>query len=362
MVMSGWLRPRTPRPRLDCEAGQGRRETLRQHWPFRLILALATDVRIAAWHGLKATPGNIPANVFADLLIGGLLRMTVVGLDSSIDRPTAAQADAARAAGVSLWSGYISIRPPGPASQGGSNLLAGWSLADFDNARRCGGTPIAFCSGWDDPAAIRDVAAAWGVRPCLDVEDGIRGDGPWVDDWLRISGAGLYGRANVHHHAAAFHVVARYPASGCAGESWDPVAGSRPPAPCGWQCQGTHIEFGAAVDRGVYDDWFGPAPAPPFREVSMRMLVTGSQQHALGVDSNGNVQHWWNDVVHGVSWQPNHPGIGGLVPYAPLAADVFPAPGDPNKSQLHVWVANQTGHLIHGYQNVGDQTWFVETL
>ena len=94
------------------------------------------------------------------------------------------------------------------------------------------------------------------MRPCLDVETGIRPDGAWVQGWLDAAGAGLYGLASVHHgRRAAFHVVARYP-GGDPAASWDSVAGPRPDAPCGWQWQGSHPEFGRQVDRGSYDDWF----------------------------------------------------------------------------------------------------------
>jgi hypothetical protein len=176
----------------------------------------------------------------------------IVGLDSSYDAPTAAQADAARAAGVRLWSGYLATHPVEELG-----LVHAWTQADFDAARRCGGAPLGFCSGWDDPVQIRQLAASWGVRACLDCEAGIRDLGWWTQDWLNASGAGLYGLARVHSLIAAFHVVARYPVRGCPdGLSWDPFAGPRPSTPCGWQCQGTHIEFECSVDRGTYDDYF----------------------------------------------------------------------------------------------------------
>lgn len=168
----------------------------------------------------------------------------IKGLDSST-MPTAAQARAAAAAGIRLWSGYLQTR----ANVG---LYAPWTKAGFDCARLCGSTPIAFCSGWDDPVACKALAAAWGVRLCLDVEGGIRGDGPWVQGWLNASGAGLYGNAPVHNKIAPFHILAAYP-------GLDPKAtwsGAGPGTPCGWQFQGTHTEFGVGVDRGWYDDWF----------------------------------------------------------------------------------------------------------
>ena len=92
----------------------------------------------------------------------------------------------------------------------------------------------------------------WNVRLCLDVEGGIRPDGPWVQPWLSASGAGLYGNAPVHGgRTAAFHVLAAYVADPQA--TW---SGAAPGTPCGWQWRGTHSEFGIGVDRGWYDDWF----------------------------------------------------------------------------------------------------------
>lgn len=177
------------------------------------------------------------------------------GLDSA-QPPTPEQVGAARAAGVGLWSGYLATRP-------GVNLLRPWSEAEFDVARLAGGTPIAFCSGWDDPAACRDLAAAWDVRLCLDVEDAIRGDGPWVQLWLDDSGAGLYGDCGVHDgRRAAFRVLAWYPIVPVAGTWNDVGCPPRPAGPCGWQSQGSHQEFGLDVDRGWYDDWFGGAMTP----------------------------------------------------------------------------------------------------
>lgn len=171
--------------------------------------------------------------------------MSVVGLDSA-QPPTADQASAAAAAGVRLWSGYIGTKP-------NLGLYHVWTQQDFDNARLCGGTPIAFCSGWDDPVACKALAANWNVRLCLDVESGIRGDGPWVQPFLDASGAGLYGVSSVHSgRRAAFHVLAWYVFN--AGLTWP---GQKPPAPTGWQWENSHSEFGVTVDRGWYDDWFG---------------------------------------------------------------------------------------------------------
>jgi hypothetical protein len=169
----------------------------------------------------------------------------IAALDSAY-APSAAQAQAAKAAGVGLWNGYA-------ATKGRVGIYHAWSQADFDNARLCGGTPIAYVSGWDDPVALKALAAAWNVRLCLDVEAGIRDDGPWVQGFLDASGAGLYGNLRIHlGRRAPFHVLSWYVS--------DPQAtwgGSAPPGtPCGWQWQNSHDEFGVTVDRCWFDDWF----------------------------------------------------------------------------------------------------------
>lgn len=178
----------------------------------------------------------------------------ITGLDSSFARPTLAQAQAARAAGVRIWGGYL-------ASMDGLGLATRWSRADFAVVQEAGLRAIGFCSGWDDPVWIRDTAAAWGILVCVDVEPGIRDDGPWIQGWVRTAACGLYGLASVHYwdgepvgRDAAFNIVADYLAVGCTGETW-PSWLPRP-ARCGWQCRGDHQEFGLEVDRGSYDDWF----------------------------------------------------------------------------------------------------------
>jgi hypothetical protein len=177
----------------------------------------------------------------------------IAGLDSASE-PTAAQAIAAKNAGVRMWSGYISTAP----YDGGSHfyLWHPWSQGAFAAARLCGSTPIAYCSGWDNPTVLRALAASWAVRLCLDVESGIRGDGSWVQGFLDASGAGLYGNWGSHvNRRAAFHILAAYPGIGDpAGTWWGQTA--RPAGPCGWQWVGSHNEFGVTVDRGDYDDWF----------------------------------------------------------------------------------------------------------
>lgn len=174
----------------------------------------------------------------------------IAALDSSFDAPTLAQAETARAGGVRAWGGYLATQQ----QAGAFNLAAPWSRLAFWNVQQAGLLAIAFCSGWDDPIALRRLAAEWGVRLMVDVEDAIRGDGPWVGPFLQASGAGLYGLLEVHRWPAPCRIVAEYPAGGCPGATWP--ASPAPREPHGWQCQGTHREFGLSVDRSALDDWF----------------------------------------------------------------------------------------------------------
>src|SRR5439155_8028783 len=182
-----------------------------------------------------------PCRTASRSALGGVM---IAGLDSSFAVPTNAQLAQAKAAGVGLWAGYLPE----------AGVAHGWSQSDFDRVKAAGLATLAFCSGQADPLTAKRNGEAWGVRICLDVERTIRADGPWVQPWLDASGAGLYGNLPVHGgRTAAFHLLADYPASGDPKMTW---LGVRPPAPCGWQWEGTHDEFGASVDRGWYDDWF----------------------------------------------------------------------------------------------------------
>jgi hypothetical protein len=196
----------------------------------------------------------------------------IVGLDSATP-PTAAQAAAARAAGVAVWSGYLATRPELGVGPGGSRfgLFRPWRQVEFAPVKTLHGTPLAYASGWDDPAGCKALAAAWGVRLCLDVEGGIRGDGAWVQGWLDGSGAGLYGTRYVHtpqsgaarrapFHIAAWYTQERDPHTGQMvafdpQATW-PAGWPHPMTPVGWQWQNTHAEFGVGVDRCWFDDWF----------------------------------------------------------------------------------------------------------
>lgn len=230
--------------------------------------------------------------------------MSVAYRDSSFDRPDAVQAAAAYAAGVRVWGGYLAgLVPPGPRSAGGSNLATGWSRADFEVLRAAGITPVAFASGWDDPAVCRLLASDWRVRLMLDVEDAIRGDGPWVDEWLAASGAGIYGLCSAHAHVAPAHIVARYPGIPVAASSWDSSC-PRPAGLLGWQSMGTHTDpvTGLQADAGWVDEGFmdmTPEQDAILREVRA-ILATGSYP-SVGLPA-GDPDPWITSFLKSISW------------------------------------------------------------
>ncbi len=145
----------------------------------------------------------------------------IVAIDSAVP-PSAASIIAAKNAGVKLWAGYFA----------GTDILRGWSQNDFTRIKESGLATMAYCSGWANPATMKAQAASWGVPICLDVEGGIRGDGPWVQGWLDRS------RTPPDPHAV-------WP-------SWR----ARPSGPCGWQWYGSHANFGAEIDTCWFDDFF----------------------------------------------------------------------------------------------------------
>lgn len=175
----------------------------------------------------------------------------IPSLDSSFDAPTLTQARAAKAAGIGFWWGYLATRP-------NVGLAAPWSELAFWNVLEAGLGCGAFVSGWDDPVALRELAQAWGIPLlALDDEDGIRllSQPDWRPPFLQALGGGHYGLLARLTLPAQFRIAALYPPGGCTGATWptpDP-----PPGPHGWQCQGTHTEFGLSVDRSALDDWFG---------------------------------------------------------------------------------------------------------
>jgi len=219
------------------------------------------------------------------------LRPVIWALDSSFDMPTLAQAREARAAGVGFWWGYLAtVQVPGAF-----NLAAPWSQQAFSNVVQAGLGCGAFVSGLDDPVGLRQLAQAWGIPLiALDDEDAIR---PLtVPDWrpafLAASGAGLYGLLERHTIAAPFRIAALYPAGGCPGATWPT---SPPPAePHGWQCQGTHTEFGLSVDRSALDDWFGGHMTQEEHDALLniqRIVTANYYQITTGYDDPQQTRH-----------------------------------------------------------------------
>ncbi len=231
----------------------------------------------------------------------------IAGLDSATP-PSASQLAQAKAQGVRLWGGYL-------ATKAHVNLAHAWSKDDFSRVKAAGLATIAYCSGLDDPVACRNLAAAWGVPLCLDVESGIHGDGPWVQDWLTKSRAGLYGNAPVFAgRKAAFYVIAAFTNHAHdPGATWTSST-PRPHGPCGWQWRGTHDEFGVGVDRGWYDDWFATGRVDRWTSTGgafsrdpvvvqnqdgrLEMLVTGDDGHLhdLAQTAPGS-DEWWSAWV-----------------------------------------------------------------
>ena len=203
----------------------------------------------------------------------------IAGLDSSGYRPTDPAVQSARNAGVGIWSGYLATRE-------GVGLGSPWDRNSFDIARKCGATPLAYCSGFDDPEACKKKAADWNVRLCLDVEDGIRKNGPWVQDWLDASGAGLYGNFWVFDgRKAPFYVLTAFvPADPAAtwGEHYCP----RPAGHCGWQWRGTHDDFGGAVDSSWFDEWFSTGSA--LARTPPRLVAAGGGEGSMILLSASN--------------------------------------------------------------------------
>ena len=175
--------------------------------------------------------------------------MTNPALDSAY-APSDAQIAAAKAAGFVAWFGYFKF--------GDDGVLNGWADSDFQRVLAGGLQTGAYCSGWAPPDQVKARAAAVGIRARLDVEGGIRPDGPWVQPWLDASGAGLYGNAPVFpgRHAADY-ILAAYPTAGDPGnESWPSWVVRPAGGPCGWQWAGSHAFAGITVDATWLDDGF----------------------------------------------------------------------------------------------------------
>jgi hypothetical protein len=185
--------------------------------------------------------------------------MMLIRTLDSYSPPTDAQLAAAKAGGIGAWNGYL----PGPS------IDNTWHGGDFARIRAAGLQTIAYASGWADAAAMKALAASWGVIGCLDLEGGIRDtSAAWpaarVQAWLDVSGFGMYhSESGYHYYGAPFYVIAGGPAyrgGADPGVTW-PAGTPRPPKPTGWQWQGSHSAFGANVDSSNFDSEIWGAPA-----------------------------------------------------------------------------------------------------
>lgn len=275
----------------------------------------------------------------------------IAGLDSSFDVPSAAQLAEAKQHGVRMWSGYLQTRS-------GVNIGHAWEQAEFARVRTAGLAVLAFCSGLDDPVACKNLAAAWGVRLCLDVEGGIRGDGPWVQAWLHQSGAGLYGNAPVFaNRQAAFYVLAAYPGDNPT-RTWtsDPHY-PRPNGPCGWQWQGTHQEFGCGVNRGWYDDWFAAhhdghgdnhwsSLGGSVEQGPVAAQNLDGRLELFALDAHGHLQDLAQATPNG-GWWSNWADLG---PPPQPAADGNPIVARNLDGRLEVFLRASDGVIYHRWQ------------
>jgi hypothetical protein len=260
----------------------------------------------------------------------------LAALDSSFNRPTLAQAQQAFASGVRAWGGYLvsdsdaAVLASRSRGWGMRGLAAPWTLAEFDVLRQAGLTPIGFCSGNDSASAIRAKAYGNGIVPCVDVEPGIREDGPWVRPWVVVAQSGLYGAMSVHYQQgepegreALFNIMAWYfvPVRDPQA-TWYDAIDPRPPGPCGWQWWGDHQEFGLSVDRSWLDDEV--LPVGPGRGGAGAAISGGGSMGSLVTiaDSNGFTHRFTVVRAYNADGTPtNDPegNRGGPVHYARIS-------------------------------------------
>jgi len=249
-----------------------------------------------------------------------------------------------------MWSGYLTTKLH-------VNIASPWRKEDYDRVKAAGLPSLAFCSGLDDPAACKQKAADWGVKLCLDVESGIRGDGPWVQPWLDASGAGLYGNAPVFaHRRAPFYVLAWY-LNHNPNATWvsDPRY-PRPHGPCGWQWQGTHSEFGCSVDRGWYDPWFTGTPEVGNHWTSLGgtwdgdPVLTQNADGRLELMNIGGNAHLFDlaQVAPNGSWWSQWADLG---PPPPGGTPGRPALGRNLDGRLEVFLRGGDGKISHRWQS-----------
>jgi hypothetical protein len=149
---------------------------------------------------------------------------------------------------------------------------------------------LAFCSGGSDPVACRTRAHALGILYGPDVEANITDGG---QAWLDTAGdAGVYGGYGVMSRRAAWHIVADYRA--IPGDTW-PTYLARPAGPLGWQCQGTHSEYGGSVDSSRLDDFFAGASAPQPTQGDQEMKVIAGDQTTTAWITDGVCKRYIGD-------------------------------------------------------------------
>lgn len=237
----------------------------------------------------------------------------IAGLDSSFDAPTLDQAKAAYAAGIRAWGGYLvstsdeqilAARAAGRPAMFG--LASPWTRAEFARVQQAGLAAIGFCSGKDDPDLLRAKAAAWNILHAVDVEHGIRDDGPWVSPWVRRAQSGLYGAMSVHYQngeepgrGAAFNILAWYPGYD-PQSTWFDAIELRPPGPCGWQWWGTHTEFGLSVDRMWLDDAI--IPTGPGRGGDAAQFPIGGDEMPLTIARKDGTKDVFDVDPSGKMW------------------------------------------------------------
>jgi hypothetical protein len=136
----------------------------------------------------------------------------------------------------------------------GGPRIVNWPDDAFARVKRAGLTAVGYASGWGDPHLLHDRATRLGVIGCLDVEAGIRGDGPWVGSWLADApGFGIYGAQTLMQKPAAFHQLAKW----SAGSGSDGGAPGNLGIYDGWQYAGNVGRYGMRVDLAVWRDSFG---------------------------------------------------------------------------------------------------------
>ena len=269
----------------------------------------------------------------------------LAGRDSAY-APTDAQLDAFYAQGVRVFGGYIKL--------GNDGIYHGWSQTDFARVKAHGFVPIAYMSGWDDPAQARATAASWGVAIVIvDIESGIRPDGTWAQGWINTAQAGEYGNLPVQYHTAPIHEDAGYPGSDPRA-TW-PAGVARPAGICGWQWQGSHAENGLTVDSAWWDDsiartygtssgaLYGPAQLRNTEDSGIAILFHPTQvdrMDVLVIGTDQAVYHFWGTTDALTAGTSGHEGWGGSFVPGTLSAAWY---NDPQNVRLVCQAVDASG-------------------